>query len=264
MIDIGVNLTHPSLLQNLSDNIKLWEQEGVKAVVAIASDLQESNELQKISQSYKNKIWHTIGCHPHEADNWVSGTSMIQAKSLIVDSNLCVAVGETGLDFNRNYSSQENQITAFQEQVQLALELSLPLYLHERDAEDTLLSILHNHDTTQIHGVLHCFTGSPASLKRYLDLGLYIGITGWLCDERRGQALQEAITYIPHDRILLETDAPYLLPRHIRPRPKKNHPKYLPQIVEYAADLMGLTPQELGDIAIENSQALFRLDKQKL
>ncbi|TBR38555.1 cytoplasmic Dnase [Marinomonas agarivorans] len=263
MIDIGVNLTHPSLLDKLEQNITLWQQQGISNIIAIASDLEESQKLQAICQQH-NSIYQTIGCHPHQAKTWHTSSNFL-CRDLIQNSPTCVAVGETGLDFNRNYSTPEEQITAFESQIQLALEVNLPLYLHEREAEDTLQSLLVNHASqslasTPLTGVIHCFTGSKESLKRYLDLGLYVGITGWICDERRGQELQEAIQYIPKDRILFETDAPYLTPRTLRPRPKKNHPAYLPHIVEQAAYYAQMSAQELIYHSIENTKKLFRID----
>lgn len=258
MIDIGVNLTHPSLFEKLEHNIVQWQQEGVQSIIAIASDLEESQSLIGISGNSDNNIYHTIGCHPHHANDW-QAESVQQAQRLIKYANHCIAIGETGLDFNRNYSSQDQQINAFQDQLQLAIDLDLPIYLHERDAETTLQSMLRNQIGTDVDGVLHCFTASKEALKRYLDFGLYIGVTGWLCDERRGQELQESIRYIPKDRILFETDAPYLLPRTLRPRPKKNHPKYLPHIIEQAALFSQWTKEELIAISVENSKRLFRL-----
>ncbi len=258
MIDIGVNLTHPSLLEKLDENIVQWQAAGVSDIIAIASDISESQKLVDISLAHQS-IYHTLGCHPHHADNWSSQSGSI-IKQLFSQSENAIAIGETGLDFNRNYSTQENQIKAFNEQIELAKALDLPLFLHERDAEEHMISILNNQFIEGIEGVLHCFTANTATLKRYLDLGLYIGITGWICDERRGQELQDAIKYIPKNRILIETDSPYLLPRSLRPRPKKNHPKYLPHIVSQAATYANLNEEELIQITIQNTKKLFKLD----
>ncbi len=259
MIDIGVNLTHPSLLDSLGENIEQWQTAGVSNIIAIASDVTESQKLVNISQTHPS-IYHTLGCHPHHADNWDSQSSSI-IKQLYSQSDNAIAIGETGLDFNRNYSTQDNQIKAFNEQIELGKALTLPLYLHERDAEEHMLSILNNHFVNDIKGVLHCFTANKETLKRYLDLGLYIGITGWICDERRGHELQDAIKYIPKDRILIETDSPYLLPRSLRPRPKKNHPRFLPYIANQAALYAGLSEAELIQITIKNTKQLFNLEK---
>lgn len=257
MIDIGVNLTHPSLLANLDDNIEQWQTAGVSNIIAIASDITESQKLVEITQQHSS-IYHTLGCHPHHADNW-NNQSSSTIRGLIEQSSNAIAIGETGLDFNRNYSTQNNQITAFNEQIELAKSLDLPLYLHERDAEEQMLSILKSHFSDDIKGVLHCFTANKETLKHYLDLGLYIGITGWICDERRGEELQDAIKYIPKNRILIETDSPYLLPRSLRPRPKKNHPKFLPHIASQAAMHAGLDEMKLINITIQNTKQLFKL-----
>lgn len=259
MIDIGVNLTHPSLLKDLDLNAQQWREAGVSDIIAIASNIEESEQLISISEK-KDDIYHTLGCHPHHADSWTQESSQIIAR-LYSQSINAIAIGETGLDFNRNYSSQNNQIIAFNEQISLAKKLNIPLYLHERDAEDQLITILTNHFKGDIKGVLHCFTSNKQTLKRYLDLGLHIGITGWICDERRGQDLQDAIKYIPRDRILIETDSPYLLPRTLRPRPKKNHPKFLPHIASEVAKFLAIDETTLIDLTKKNTNTLFNLTK---
>lgn len=258
MIDIGVNLTHPSLLNNLEQNMIDWQLAGVSNIIAIASNIEESEQLFELVKKFDG-IHITLGCHPHHADSW-NLDSANRITALHKASTKAVAIGETGLDFNRNYSTQDNQIIAFNEQIQLAKELKSPLYLHERDAEETLINILKSHFSSEVHGVLHCFTANKNTLKRYLDLGLYIGITGWVCDERRGQDLQEAIKYIPQDKILIETDSPYLLPRTLRPRPKKNHPKFLPHIATQIANQLNLSDDELIQASRQNTEKLFNLN----
>lgn len=258
MIDIGVNLTHPSLLSNIEQNRLDWQEAGVSNIIAIASNIEESEQLSGLTQTIEG-IHTTLGCHPHHADSWTL-ESADQLLAIYKTCSKAVAIGETGLDFNRNYSSQNNQIRAFNAQINLAKDMSLPLYLHERDAEDTLISILNTHFDREVNGVLHCFTANKNTLKRYLDLGLYIGVTGWVCDERRGQDLQEAIKYIPHDKILIETDSPYLLPRTLRPRPKKNHPKFLPHIAEYIAKHLNIQEEELIRVSRNNTKKLFSLN----
>ncbi|MGB7391939.1 TatD family hydrolase, partial [Marinomonas sp.] len=170
-----------------------------------------------------------------------------------------IALGETGLDFNRNYSTPDEQRYAFQEQIELSLQHNLPLYLHERDAHEEMVALLRAIGGEQITGVIHCFTGSIEQLENYLALGLHIGVTGWVCDERRGLSLQQAVPHIPLDRLLLETDAPYLLPRNIRPRPKKNHPKYLPWVAAEVARLKDLSQDELVAHTMANTKRLFAL-----
>ncbi|SBS37918.1 Tat-linked quality control protein TatD [Marinomonas spartinae] len=254
MIDIGVNINHNDYLKDLEDTLQQSYQAGVEGIICIASDLAESKKIQSLCEN-QPQMWFTLGCHPHQAKSW--NTSSAAKLNKLIDQKRPVAVGETGLDFNRNYSTREEQISAFEQQIDIAKEHNLPLYLHERDAHQEMLTILKRHYHNGVNGVVHCFTGSKEALSAYLDLGLYIGITGWVCDERRGQDLQEAIPHIPNDKLLLETDAPYLLPRNIRPRPKRNHPKYLPWVAAEVARLKGISVDELVQQTQKNTSRLF-------
>ena len=172
-----------------------------------------------------------------------------------------VAVGETGLDFNRNYSPPEAQERAFEAQLGLAERTGLPLFLHERDAAARMLAMLRSLRASWRGGVIHCFTGGREALFDYLDLGLHIGITGWVCDERRGLELRELVNEIPADRLLLETDAPYLLPRNLYHPPKngRNEPQFLPHIAEFAAMQRGVSAALLAQQTTANAKALFGL-----
>lgn len=254
MIDIGVNINHRFFLDDLDKTLTDMQEMGVKGMICIASDLAESQQVQALSQSY-SAIWNTLGCHPHQAKTW-NTESKTRLSALIKDSRP-VAIGETGLDFNRNYSTPDEQFYAFHEQIELATEHQLPLYLHERDAHKEMINILKQHPDLARKSVIHCFTGSRLELDNYLELGLFIGITGWVCDERRGADLQASIPYIPLNKLLIETDAPYLLPRNIRPRPKKNHPKYLPWVAQEVARLKGISVEELAKITMDNTQTVF-------
>lgn len=255
MIDIGVNINHDFFLTDLEQTLGEALAAGVQGMICIASDIEESRVLQTLSQNHP-ALWFTSGCHPHQAKTWDKNSKQ-RLFQLIKDSPKTIAIGETGLDFNRNYSTPEQQFFAFDEQMALAYECKLPLYLHERDAHKEMLSRLQANRTLAENAVIHCFTGSPEELRHYLDLGLYIGITGWVCDERRGQALQESIPFIPMDRLLLETDSPYLTPRNIRPRPKRNHPKYLPWVAAEVARIKHLDIQEVIQHSITNTSNLF-------
>jgi TatD DNase family protein len=179
----------------------------------------------------------------------------------LLEHPLVVAVGETGLDFNRNFSPAEQQLFAFEQQLKLAAETGLPVFLHERDAHEQQLTLLKQYRSQISGGVVHCFTGNKEELENYLELDLYVGITGWICDERRGLHLQELIHLIPPDRLLLETDCPYLLPRTLRPKPKsrRNEPQYLAHIAEQVADLLKTDATTLARQTTENATALFGL-----
>ncbi|MEO9656352.1 TatD family hydrolase [Marinomonas sp.] len=254
MIDIGVNINHSYYLDDLATTLYDSAQAGVSDLVCIASDLEESQTIMVLCEQH-DMLWYTIGCHPHHAKDWQQD-SLAQARKLIAQSNP-VAIGETGLDFNRNYSTPAQQVYAFEQQIELALEFDLPLYLHERDAHDEMLKHLEKYPALTSKSIVHCFTGNPEQLKNYVSLGLSIGITGWVCDERRGQDLQDSLPFIPLDKLHLETDAPYLLPRNIRPRPKRNHPKYLPYVAEEVAKLKNMSVNELIQQTRKNSQTLF-------
>lgn len=254
MIDIGVNINHSYFLDDLDQTMIDMQEVGVKGMICIASDLAESRQIQVLSQKYSS-IWNTIGCHPHQAKTW-NNESKSQFSALINYAKP-VAIGETGLDFNRNYSTQVEQYYAFNEQIELAIEHELPLYLHERDAHKEMIEILKKYPKLAQKSVIHCFTGSRVELEKYLELGLFIGITGWVCDERRGADLQTSVPHIPLDKLLIETDAPYLLPRNIRPRPKRNHPKYLPWVAQEVARLKGISLEDLAQITLDNTATAF-------
>lgn len=254
MIDIGVNINHKVFLDDLEQTISDMQDAGVKGMICIASDFNESVQIQALSQLFP-QMWNTLGCHPHHAKTWNNDSK--QRFSSLIYASKPVAIGETGLDFNRNYSTPEEQRYAFHQQIDLALEHNLPLYLHERDAHKEMIAILKQHPDLAKKSVLHCFTGSRAELDNYIALGLFIGVTGWVCDERRGEDLQASVPHIPLDKLLLETDAPFLLPRNIRPRPKKNHPKYLPWVAEEVAKLQGISLDVLIQATIKNTETAF-------
>lgn len=260
LFDIGVNLFSTQFDKQRTSLIERAAQAGVGAMIAIASDVGESIRLRESKPINHPSIWHTAGVHPHQAKTFDSLT--IQTLELCLTDDRCVAVGECGLDFNRMFSTETEQVFAFQEQIELANRIDRPLYLHQRDAHDAFTSILSSmHPGGLVDGVIHCFTEDRKMLRTYLDFGLYIGVTGWVCDERRGDALREALTYIPHDRLLLETDAPYLKPRGYQGRfkTKRNEPCLLPFIAQYVAHEIGQPVDTLIQQTTDNAQKLFRL-----
>lgn len=254
MIDVGVNINHSFLIDDIGKTLDEMREAGVNGMICIASDLEESKLVQSLGQKH-SQIWNTLGCHPHQAKTWNIDSKTIFSE--LIQTAKPIAIGETGLDFNRNYSTPSEQFYAFDEQIELAIEHQLPLYLHERDAHQEMLERLRQHPDLAKKSVIHCFTGNQQELDNYLELGLYIGVTGWVCDERRGADLQVSVPHIPLDKLLIETDAPYLLPRNIRPRPKKNHPKYLPWVAMEVARLKGVTCEELILNTTKNTESLF-------
>lgn len=247
-IDIGVNLTHPSLYTHADEVVRAAQDAGVVGLVAIGADVEESTRAAALAERFPSFILSTAGVHPHDAKSCDDST-LPALRSLLAQERVR-AVGECGLDFNRDYSPRPVQERWFEAQVELAGELDLPLYLHERDAHARMLDILRAHREHFEKAVVHCFTGTREELFAYLDLDLHIGITGWICDERRGTHLQELVRLIPVDRLMVETDAPFLAPRDLRPKVRRNEPKFVPHILETIAtfraeDLATLAAQVL-------------------
>lgn len=252
--DIGVNLFSAQFASDRDAVLARANQAGVSHLLLIGSDISESEQNIAFCQHH-HSCFSTAGIHPHQSaqvdNSWLTRLSGLLSLPQVV------AVGECGLDFNRDFSPRPVQQQIFAEQLKLAKAYGKPVYLHERDAFDTQIAMLLEHQIS--HGVAHCFTGDKQQLKAYLDLGLYIGITGWICDERRGQALQQALRYIPADRLLLETDAPYLLPRTLTPKPasRRNEPAFLPAIATVVAQLTGADIETLALQTRSNSCTLF-------
>jgi TatD DNase family protein len=256
LVDIGANLTHASFHTDVAEVMSRARQAGVAQIIITGTTVQDS---QKALETAKASDWlfATAGVHPHHARDCGSDT-IPQLRSLASHSKV-VAIGECGLDFNRNYSPHPDQEKWFVAQAELGLELGMPLFLHSRDAHPRFAQILKNLGVK--NAVAHCFTGERDELKAYLDLGLYVGITGWICDERRGKHLIELVREIPRDRLLLETDAPYLTPRDLKPQPKarRNEPGFLPHILKAVARALGRPAEEIAAETTRNATALFGL-----
>jgi TatD DNase family protein len=237
LIDIGANLTHESFRHDFAEVLARAHGHGVAQLVVTGASAQETRDAHALAQLHPGVLFATAGVHPHHASDFDADTEALlreyHAKPEVV------AVGETGLDYHRNFSPREAQLFAFERQLQLAVECGKPVFLHQRDAHDDFLACLDNVKGRIGASVVHCFTGDARELEHYLERDFYIGITGWICDERRGTHLREVVKNIPGNRLLLETDAPYLLPRNVRPMPshRRNEPMYLAHIcAEVARD----------------------------
>lgn len=259
MIDIGINFTDKAFQNDLLDVINQANQAGVSHMIVTGTDVTGSQAAQLLCEHHPECLFATAGVHPHYAKTWNKEVAD-QIKRLLAHPQV-VAAGETGLDFNRDFSPRPAQEHAFREQLQLAAASSKPLFLHERDAFTNQYGILKEFRPQITNAVVHCFTGNEAALKAYLDLDLYIGITGWICDERRGRELQSLVTYIPDDKLLIETDGPYLLPRDLKPKPKsrRNEPKYLSHIAATIARLRNQPIDTLVSNTRNNTIRCFNL-----
>lgn len=260
-VDIGANLADPSFDGDRQAVIERSALVSVRHMIVTGAGLSESEAALELAREDIEAFRCTAGIHPHLATQWTEAPGEARERlGRVLVSDLAVAVGECGLDYFRNLSPPEVQRAAFAGQLKLAAEHGKPLFLHQRDAHKDFLAILKDHGAADMGGVAHCFTGGPDELESYLGLGLYIGITGWICDERRNQDLLRAVPRLPLDRVLLETDSPYLLPRHPDAKPAKkrrNEPEFLPIVARVLARHMNVDPEELAAAALCNTQELF-------
>ena len=254
LFDIGFNFTSSAFRKDEDAVVERANLAGVKNFVITGSDVEESAQAAKLATRYTGMV-STAGVHPHLAKTWHADSSD-QLKKL-AECNQVVAIGEAGLDYNRNYSTPEQQCHAFEAQLELAADLDMPIFLHERDAHDDYAKILAMYRNKISKVVVHCFTGNQQALRTYLDLDCHIGITGWICDERRGFHLHESIKEIPANRLMIETDAPYLLPRdlpkdcHPKPDGRRNEPAFLPHILAMVGKCRGVSMEQT---ALETTQ----------
>jgi TatD DNase family protein len=250
LVDIGANLTHASFHDDRADVLARARAAGV-AVIVTGTTVEDSRKALALG------LPMTAGVHPHHARDCGPQT-IPQLREIAKDPHV-VAIGECGLDFNRNYSPHPDQEKWFVAQIELAREISKPLFLHSRDAHPRFAQILKEAKVEK--AVAHCFTGEREELHAYIDLGLYIGITGWICDERRGGHLVQLVRDIPADRLLLETDAPYLTPRDLKPQPRarRNEPAFLPHIARAVARALGRPVEDVAAETTRNARTLFGL-----
>lgn len=265
MIDIGVNLTNKRFDKDRGEVIQRAIDAGVKQQLITGTSIESSQQALMLCQQYQktfpNTLFATAGVHPHDADH--VSDDYIQQITQLASQQEVKAIGECGLDFNRNFSTPEQQLKVFTAQVALAAQLTMPLFLHQRDAFQPWFTILKPYFNKVPAMVSHCFTGSKEELKQCLAADMYIGITGWLCDERRGQSLRDIVNMIPLNRLLIETDAPYLTPRTIKPKPKssRNEPSYLPYVLNELSSLMGIDPEDIACQTSLNARQVFNLNE---
>jgi TatD DNase family protein len=257
LIDIGVNLLHRHFFADRDETIGRAVQAGVSTMIVTGTSVKESQAALLLARQNTHVLYSTAGVHPHNAR--FCDESAIAALRGMGGCDQVVAIGECGLDFNRDFSPRNQQERWFEAQVELACELRLPLFLHERDAHQRFIGILGRHRNRISNAVVHCFTGSEQELRTYLDLDLHIGITGWICDERRGVHLRDLIRLVPLDRLMLETDAPFLMPRNMPVRPKsgRNEPAFLTHVLHTVAGAIGRDDEEVAAATTRTARAFF-------
>ena len=259
LVDIGANLAHDSFDADREAVLARARQAGVAAMIVTGSTLDDTEKAIGLCRGNPRSLRATAGVHPHHATS-LANADADRLRELLSDP-MVVAAGECGLDYYRNFSPPAEQRRAFELQVGLAAERAKPLFLHQREAHADFVAILRAQPKALSRAVLHCFTGGTAELEDCLALGLFVGVTGWICDERRGAALRAAAPRVPRDRLMLETDAPYLLPRTIQPRPphRRNEPAFLPEVLRETARCRGEEPGELARATTANACRFFGL-----
>ncbi len=259
LVDIGANLTHESFAVDRAAVMLRAAAAGVTRMVVTGADLSTSRAAVSLADAHPEMLWSTAGVHPHHAESF--DPRVRDGLLGLLRLPQVVAVGECGLDYFRNLSAPAAQRAAFAAQLDLAVSTGKPVFLHQRDAHADFLGILEEF-RGRVRGVAHCFTGDAAQLEDYLGLGLSIGLTGWVCDERRGAELRGAVPAIPAERLMIETDAPYLLPRDMQPKPRsrRNEPAYLTHIVRAVAELRRDSVQNVALLSTRNAVAFFGLD----
>lgn len=256
--DVGVNLTDRRFKDSVEDVLSNASEEHVSHVLAIGTSLEDSETSLALVKQFSRPDSHLVcsaGFHPHQAKSAKFG-DMDRLRVLLDDVSV-VAIGECGLDFNRNFSPPDVQLRVFEEQLTLATDVKLPIYLHEREAFEQQIKLLKQYEAGIMGGLVHCFTGNTQQLDSYLELGLSIGITGWICDPERGVDLREAVKYLPLDKLMVETDAPYLMPKNMRPRPKYNQPSLVPHIAQTIADIKQVPLADIENHSFNNACRMF-------
>ena len=259
MIDIGANLTHASFERDLAAVLARAQAHGVSQIIVTGADAHGARAALELARAHPRRLFATAGVHPHHASAFDAEVEQL-LRELHAHAEV-VAVGETGLDYHRDFSPRSAQLFAFERQLELAVACGKPLFLHQRDAHADFLACMANVRGRIGAAVVHCFTGEKAELFDYLDRDFHIGITGWICDERRGVHLRELVRHIPAERLMLETDAPYLLPRNLVPSPKhrRNEPMYLEHICAEVARDRGEQPAAVAASSTATARQFFRL-----
>jgi TatD DNase family protein len=261
LVDIGLNLAHDSFDHDRDLVVSNAAAAGVRHMVITGSTLDSTRAAIELARAAPDRFRATAGIHPHHAHEFHEAD--LPALRELLQAPEVGAAGECGLDYFRNFSPHEDQERAFRQQLELAAELRKPVFLHQRDAHGAFVAILREYRARLPAGVAHCFTGDERELRDYLALDLSIGITGWICDERRGHHLRDLVRLIPADRLMIETDAPYLLPRDLTPKPqsRRNEPKYLPHILATVAACRGEAPEAVAAATTRNALRFFGFEK---
>jgi TatD DNase family protein len=256
--DIACNFTSDRFDNDLDEVINQAIVNNITKFGLICSRLSEIDKLLEIYNRYSKDMFFTIGVHPHHA-NEINEEYLKKLKE-VINNNNPHAIGETGLDFYRNLSTYEEQIFAFEEQIKIAIDTNKPLFFHQRDSHEDFIKILRKYSSDISKAVVHCFTGTQSQLDDYLELDCYIGVTGWICDEKRNVELRKTIKNIPLSKLMVETDCPYLIPKNLLGNPKnnRNEPCYLNHIVAEISMLLDVDEEDIRKESFKNTLSFFQ------
>lgn len=259
LLDIGANLTHESFRHDLDAVLQRAHTHGIARMLVTGASREGSSHALALAKAHPGTLFATAGVHPHHAIDYDDAVDVLLRE--LAQDHAVRAMGETGLDYNRNYSPRDVQLQVFERQLQIAVDVQKPLFLHQRDAHADFVALLRRYRDKVPGAVVHCFTDTGEALRDYLALDCHIGITGWICDERRGTHLRELVREIPANRLMIETDAPYLLPRTVRPPPahRRNEPMYLKHICEEIARDRGEPVEVTAANSTAAAEAFFGL-----
>ncbi|MCE3075535.1 TatD family hydrolase [Chryseobacterium gwangjuense] len=257
-IDIGINLTNKQFYNEHEEIINRALDNGVEHMILTGTSVRGSKESAAIAEDYPEILFSTAGIHPHDAKSFTT-ESTNELRKLLKQYHV-VSVGECGLDFDRDFSPRPIQEKCYRAQLELSMEVNKPLFLHERSAFKRFNEITDEYLSKLPEAVIHCFTGTLHEAKTYLDKGFYLGFTGAISDQKRFKHLEEVIRYAPLDRIMIETDAPFMLPKNMpRIQNRRNEPSYLPYVAQTIAYLKKISISEVADETTEVARNFFRI-----
>lgn len=257
IFDSHCHLDDRSYKRDINNVLERAQSAGVNRMMTIGINKRTSEIAVSLAQSH-DRIYASVGVHPHDVEN--CNEAILEELVELAKNKEVRAWGEIGLDFNRMYSTRDDQEKWFRRQLEIAGRLDLPMIFHERDSNGRFLEMLKNNCSATINGVVHCFSGTFEELRRYLELGLHIGITGILTMKSRGAQLREMVSTIPANRLLVETDAPYLTPSPERNRHKRNEPAFVKSVLLKLAEVRGIDPEELSEVVWENTCRLYNIE----
>jgi TatD DNase family protein len=257
-IDIGINLTNKQFYKEQEEIINRALDNGVEQMILTGTSIRGSKESAEIAEDYPEILFSTAGIHPHDA-KFFNNESRNELRKLLKLDHV-VSVGECGLDFDRDFSPRPVQEKCYRAQLELAIEVNKPLFFHERLAFKRFNEITDEYLSKLPKAVVHCFTGTLHEAKTYLDKGFYLGFTGAISDQNRFKHLEEVIKYVPLDRMMIETDAPFMLPKNMpRTQNRRNEPAFLPYVAQTIANLKKTSISGVAEETTEVSRNFFRI-----